>query len=70
MLRGPQFSRYLIMWPDGVTEIVRVEPDPEPLRRLIAPCPCCGTMMEISDWADGSVTVEVCTPEEHDDAPP
>jgi hypothetical protein len=69
MARAKDISRYLIDRGTGVVELHRIEPDPEPLRRLIVPCPHCGGEIAVSDWPDGSVTVEACTPEEGGDAP-
>jgi hypothetical protein len=72
MVRGPDFSRFVVDWGDHA-EIVRIERDPEPVSEITFPRPCCSRPLTLRAWADGSVTVEACTPEPapegDDDAP-
>jgi hypothetical protein len=61
MVRGERFSMFVVDQGDGTFTVDRIEPDPEPIRRLVAPCPHCGAEITVSDWPD-HVTIEPHTP--------
>jgi hypothetical protein len=70
MAKGEGISRYLIMWPDGLIELHRIERDqPEPVAEALIHCPHCNGNIVLSVFGDGSVTVEAHSPEEDADAP-
>jgi hypothetical protein len=59
MLRGPDFSRFVVLRPGGLIELHRIERDePEPMAEALTRCPCCSRALTLSVFEDGRMTVE------------